>query len=96
MHAAAKIGIPRPDLAVRLNGLVMVLSGLGIGFGIFRRLSAFGLAASLIPTTYAGHAFWEEQDQQKRQQQFIHFMKNVSMIGGALLVLTEPKKRGDD
>ena len=43
------------------------------------------LAASLVPTTAAGHRFWEESDPTARAQQRIHFFKNVSMLGGLLI-----------
>ena len=50
--------------------------------GKFPRLSSLALAASLVPTTLAGHRFWEESDPQVKAQQQIHFFKNVSMLGG--------------
>ena len=53
--------------------------------GHFPRLSATVLAATLVPTTAAGHRFWEEQDPQKKAMQRIHFFKNTSMLGGLLL-----------
>ena len=43
------------------------------------------LAGSLVPTTLAGHRFWEEQDKTQRANQLIHFVKNVSMFGGLLI-----------
>jgi len=49
------------------------------------RLSALALAASLAPTTYAGHPFWEERDRAARAAQRTQFLKNVSMMGGLLL-----------
>ena len=38
-----------------------------------------------MPTTAAGHRFWEEQDPAERAQQRIHFFKNVSMLGGLII-----------
>ena len=49
------------------------------------RLSAAVLAASLVPTTFAGHPFWEEQDPAPKAAQRMHFFKNVSMLGGLLI-----------
>jgi uncharacterized membrane protein YphA (DoxX/SURF4 family) len=73
------------EQAVRLNGAVQVVAGSLLAIGKFPRLSAAALAASLIPTTYAGHRFWESNDKQERSQQQIHFLKNVSMLGGLLI-----------
>ena len=73
------------EQAVRLNGAVQLVAGSLLAIGRFPRLSAAALAASLIPTTYAGHRFWESNDKQERSQQKIHFLKNVSMLGGLLI-----------
>ena len=43
------------------------------------------LAATLVPTTLAGHRFWEESDPAAQGNQRVHFFKNVSMFGGLLL-----------
>ena len=59
------------EQAVRLNGAVQVVAGSLLAIGRFPRLSAAALAASLIPTTYAGHRFWESDDKQERTQQQI-------------------------
>jgi uncharacterized membrane protein YphA (DoxX/SURF4 family) len=74
-----------PATLVRINGAVQVLAGVALATGRAPRLSATVLAASLIPTTYAGHPFWEEQDATARAGQRIQFFKNVSMLGGLLL-----------
>ena len=53
--------------------------------GRLPRLSALAIAATLVPTTLAGHRFWEAEDDKDRAQQRIHFLKNVSMFGGLLI-----------
>src|SRR5579875_1600413 len=75
------------EQAVRLNGAVQVLAGSLLAIGKFPRLSAAALAATLIPTTAAGHRFWESDDKQERAQQKIHFLKNLSMLGGLLIAV---------
>ncbi len=74
-----------PETLVRINGGVQVLAGLSLATGRFPRLSALVLAASLVPTTYAGHPFWEEKDKAARAGQKVQFFKNISMLGGLLL-----------
>jgi putative oxidoreductase len=86
---AAAIGVPEPELAVRLNGVTMVISGAALAVGILPRWAALTLVACLIPTTAAGHAFWKEDEPQKRTPQLIHFLKNVSMVGGLLMVAAD-------
>ena len=75
-----------PAVLVRLNGAVQVGAGALLATGPFRRLAALLLIGSLIPTTYAGHAFWNEVDEQKRAQQQIQFWKNTAMLGGLVLI----------
>ena len=74
---------------VRINGAAQVAAGLLLATGRFPRLSSAVLAGSLVPTTLAGHRFWEEQDETRRAQQRIHFFKNTSMLGGLLLAAVD-------
>ncbi|MGV9254610.1 DoxX family protein [Streptomyces sp. NPDC003697] len=75
----------RTEQVVRLNGGVQVVAGLLLASGRLPRLSAMALAATLVPTTLAGHRFWEEDEPTSRDQQRIHFLKNLSMLGGLLI-----------
>jgi len=74
-----------PKTLVRINAGVQVLTGLALATGRAPRLSAFALAATLVPTTLASHRFWEESDPDSKANQRVHFFKNVSMMGGLLL-----------
>src|SRR5205814_7752264 len=60
-----------------------------LAMGRLPRLSAMAIAATLVPTTLAGHRYWESEDKQERATQRIHFMKNVSMLGGLLLAAVD-------
>jgi uncharacterized membrane protein YphA (DoxX/SURF4 family) len=75
----------KTEEAVRINGAVQVVAGTLLALGRWPRLAAFTLAATLVPTTLAGHRFWETEDEQERRQQRIHFLKNASMLGGLLI-----------
>lgn len=85
----AAAGIPQPEQAVVLNAAVMIVAGFLLGLGITPRLAAALLLGSMIPTTLVGHAFWKEEPGLQRQNQETQFLKNLSMIGGLLMVLTE-------
>lgn len=74
-----------PATLVRINGGVQVLAGLTLATGRMPRISALVLAATLAPTTYAAHPFWEEKDKTARSVQRTQFLKNLSMMGGLLL-----------
>lgn len=87
--AAAKLGLPNPDQMVRVNGGVMLVSGLMLALGIKPKVAAMLLVGSLVPTTLAGHRFWEIEDPQQRAQQTTHFLKNLGMLGGLLFLLSK-------
>jgi putative oxidoreductase len=72
---------------VQFNGAIQVGAGITMALGVFPRLSALVLAGSLVPTTLAGHRFWEADDETARTQQTIQFLKNAAMLGGLLLVV---------
>ena len=75
--------------AVRLNGAVQMAAGTLLALGRFPRLSALALAGTLVPTTLAGHRFWEAEEEPDRAQQRIHFLKNLSMLGGLLIAAAD-------
>jgi uncharacterized membrane protein YphA (DoxX/SURF4 family) len=79
----------KPEQAVRLNGAVQMAAGSLLALGRFPRLSALVLAATLVPTTAAGHRFWEAEDDTTRKQQRLHFLKNCSMFGGLLIAAAD-------
>ena len=77
------------EQAVRINGAIQFTCGLLLGMGRLPRLSALAIAATLVPTTLAGHRFWEIDDKQERAAQRIHFLKNLSILGGLLLAAVD-------
>src|SRR5436190_19296225 len=87
----AAAGIPNPRQAAILNGAIMVVAGSMLALDIAPKLSATLLAGTLIPTTFVGHPFWNEDDPGMRANQQTHFLKNLAMLGGLLTVLSEKK-----
>jgi len=85
-QAAPGAPIPTdPQTLVRINAGAQILAAAALATGRAPRLSATVLAASLVPTTLAGHPFWEESDPQAKAAQRLQFMKNTSILGGLLL-----------
>jgi putative oxidoreductase len=83
-------GVPgQTEDAVRLNGAVQFTAGSLLALGIVPRLSALAIAATLVPTTVAGHRFWEVEDDKERAQQRIHFLKNLAIFGGLLIAAAD-------
>jgi putative oxidoreductase len=77
------------EQAVRLNGAVQLVAGSLLALGKWPRLSALAIAATLVPTTLAGHRFWEADKEQDQAEQRIHFLKNLSMFGGLVIAAAD-------
>lgn len=67
-----------------------ILGGLLIFAGIWVRLGALLLIIFLIPTTLIFHHFWQLHGPD-RDMQMVNFMKNVSILGGLLILLAMGK-----
>jgi len=83
---AASAGVPFASLAVPASGVLAVAGGLSILLGYRAKIGAWLLVLFLVPVTLMMHNFWEVKDPMMHQIQFAMFMKNLALIGGALLL----------
>lgn len=84
--------VPLPaddDLLVKANGAGMAVGGALLALGILPRAAATGLAALMVPTTLAGHAFWQIEDPTVRAMQRTQFLKNLTLVGGLLVTAAD-------
>jgi putative oxidoreductase len=63
-----------------------VLGGLSVLLGLFARLGAGALIVFLVPATVIFHDFWTVEETMARMNQMQHFMKNLALMGGLLVV----------
>jgi putative oxidoreductase len=77
---------PAPEVLVPATGVMIIVGSAMVVLGIWADLGALLLAAFLIPTSYYMHAYWKETDPQMRQGQQVNFLKNVGLLGGALII----------
>lgn len=92
---AEALGLPEPEQFVRLHGAVNLVGSLMLILGIKPKLAAWAIVANLIPTTVGGHRFWEQDDEGGKIEQTIHFLKNVSLLGGLLSLIATERARDD-
>jgi putative oxidoreductase len=83
---AAAQGVPLARIAVPLSGIIALLGGLSIALGYRARLGAWLIVVFLVPVTLMLHRFWGLSDPQLVQLQQAMFMKNVAMLGAALII----------
>lgn len=87
-YAAAK-HLPYPELSVKLSGAVLVGSGLSLLLGIKPQLGSAGVVAFLTAATLQMHDFWNQEDPGQKQNELIHFSKNIALLGAAMAIGAE-------
>src|SRR5262245_20355498 len=75
-----------PDFLGYVAPPVEFFGGLAILLGFATRYVALALLLFTIVATLSSHRFWDFTDAAQRGQQQTHFLKNVSMMGGQLLL----------
>lgn len=83
---AGQHGVPMAGLLVPLSGLMALIGGLSVVLGYKARAGAWLLVLFLVPVTMRMHAFWTISDPVMAELQQVMFLKNVSIIGGALMI----------
>jgi putative oxidoreductase len=84
------VRVPRDvEQWVKIDAGVKVVAGALFSVGRLPRLSALAMAGSIVPTTLAGHRFWEHDDPKERFGQLSHFLKNVGLLGGLLIAAVD-------
>jgi uncharacterized membrane protein YphA (DoxX/SURF4 family) len=78
-------GVPQPWLMTFVGGLMLLTGGLSVLLGIWADLGALLIAAFLLPTAVLIHGFWRETGEARMSDQ-IHFLKDVSLAGAALML----------
>jgi len=83
---ATSAGVPMASIAVPLSGVIAIVGALSVLIGYKAKYGAWLLVIFLVPVTIMMHRFWGLKDQQMAMMQQINFMKNLSMLGAALLI----------
>lgn len=78
-------GMPLVPLFLTAAIVLELAGGLSLLLGFKARVGALLLIVFLIPTTLIFHNFWALEGAD-RQMQMIHFMKNLAILGGLLVV----------
>lgn len=74
--------------------LLEFLGGLSVLLGIKEKIGATLLILFLIPTTIIMHQFWFIEGS-AREVQMTHFLKNLAIIGGLLMIILQNNRSHD-
>jgi uncharacterized membrane protein YphA (DoxX/SURF4 family) len=90
-HYAGARGVPAPEAAVLIAGVLLLIAGLSFLTGVFPRLGVGAIVLFLVPVTLIMHAFWADRDPAQRQADVVNFTKNVGLLGSSLMFLAVPR-----
>ena len=79
--------VPYAGVLGWIGAAVEFFGGLAILFGAWTRCGALALIVFVIVATLIGHRYWEFTEPAARRMQQSHFWKNVTIIGGFVLLL---------
>lgn len=80
-------GLPYPHVLLVLTIIVELISGFMIITGRYSRLGALFIFCFTLGATIIFHRFWTYSDPAEFQNQLNHFMKNISIMGGAIFIM---------
>jgi putative oxidoreductase len=84
---AASNKVPAASAAVLGTGVLLVLGGASILLGLFPVIGFWLIVAFLAVVTPTMHAFWAISDPGQRAMQQVQFMKNIALLGAALMMI---------
>lgn len=84
-YAASK-NVPKPNLAVKATGVVLIAGGTSILLGVKPKLGAAAILGFLAGVSPIMHDFWN-QDAEQRMNDTVNFMKNLALAGGAMALM---------
>ncbi|HLK89221.1 MAG TPA: DoxX family membrane protein [Polyangia bacterium] len=88
---AAMAGVPMPQVAVIVSGLLLLIGGLSLLLGIYPDEGIAALVLFFVPVTVMMHAFWADRDPVMRQMDIVNFGKNVGLLGSSLMLAAVPR-----
>src|SRR5688500_672914 len=82
----ASKGLPMTQILLIGTIVIELLGGIMLVVGYKARWAALAIFLWLIPTTLIFHKFWGLADAKEASTQQIHFLKNITIMGGMLMV----------
>src|SRR5262245_57085417 len=88
LNEMSALAMPRSSLLLTGSIVLRLVGGIGVLLGFHARTCAALLVAFVLPAAVLGHSFWGVPPA-KQTHEVIEFLNNLSMAGGALLVVMD-------
>ena len=85
-YAASK-KVPKPDIAVRATGTLLLVGGTSILLGVKPKLGAAAVLGFLAGVSPVMHDFWKQESPEQRMNDMVNFTKNVALAGAAIALM---------
>ena len=92
VEVARSKDVPMPDLLVPLATALLLVANAGILLWKYPRASAAALIVFFLGTTPKIHDFWNLEGKERNANK-INFLKNVALLGGAVMLLSDANER---
>ena len=89
-----QLGIPMPTVVAVVTIVIEIGGGLLLVTGYRQTIVASVMAAFTLGTALIAHQFWTVADPQAFGGQLNHFLKNVAMVGGFLMIAIDGRRTG--
>jgi len=89
-YAAAK-GIPMPEVAVVVAGVLILVGGFCVLTGFEPYVGLSCIALFLVCVTPMMHNFWALTNPTDRLNEMGHFLSNAALLGGTLMMFAIPQ-----
>lgn len=84
-YAGSK-NVPYPELAVIASGAALAAGGASVILGVKPQVGTLAILGFLVAASPMIHDFWSAEDPQQKQNEMIHFSKNMALLGAALVL----------
>ena len=86
-HYAGAKKVPKPEIAVRATGALLLAGGTSIMLGIKPKLGTVAVLGFLAGVSPVMHDFWKQEEPAQRTNDMINFAKNLALAGGAIALM---------
>ena len=80
-------GMPLPTLCVVIASAICILGGISILINYQIKIGVLLIWIFLAPSTVIIHNFWTVEDPMLKGSEMAHFLKNLLILAGALILL---------
>ncbi|MDH3652530.1 MAG: hypothetical protein OEQ53_22755, partial [Saprospiraceae bacterium] len=80
-------GILNPTIAIRMSGVLLMLSGVALQMEEYRMYALYALTAFLVLSALIIHKFWDDTDPKLQLREFMNFIKNFIILAALWALL---------